>query len=224
MILRTRLMLNCPGCDEHKLISVTIIDDVAGPAICDACASRALTQRRHANHLTLAARLAPPASPEQRPFTLTDTSGHRFSFASHARGKLTYLYFGYTHCPDVCPLTMGDIAAALRRVKPNIRRRVEVVFVTVDPQRDTPWVLRSWLDHYNRSFIGLTGSNQAIRNAAQQAGVPLPPAPKNKNGSYGVTHSSFVFPFSPDGRAHVVYAQGFHAADYVHDMPLLLAM
>jgi protein SCO1 len=119
---------------------------------------------------------------------------------------------------------MGDIAAALRRVKPDVRRRVEVVFVTVDPHRDTPRVLRAWLDHYNRSFIGLTGSERAIRAAAQQAGVPLPPAPKNQKGSYGVTHSSFVLPFSPDGRAHVVYAQGFHAADYAHDMPLLLAM
>jgi hypothetical protein len=57
------MLLKCPGCDEHKLMSVTIIDDVAGPAMCDACIAQALTERRHANHLTLAARLAPPASP-----------------------------------------------------------------------------------------------------------------------------------------------------------------
>lgn len=167
--------------------------------------------------------LVPTPLPRTPTFTLTDTSGHPFSFATQASGKLAYLYFGYTHCPDVCPLTMGDIAAALRSVKPDVRRRVEVVFVTVDPHRDTPRVLRAWLDHYNRSFIGLTGSTRAVREAAQQSGVPLPPAPKNQKGSYSVTHSSFVLPFSPDGRAHVVYAQGFHVADYAHDMPLLLA-
>ena len=63
MIVRARMMLKCPGCDETKLMSVTIIDDVAGPAMCDACLAQALTKRRHANHLTPAARLAPPATP-----------------------------------------------------------------------------------------------------------------------------------------------------------------
>jgi protein SCO1 len=168
--------------------------------------------------------LVPTPLPRMPSFTLTDTSGHPFAFAGNARGKLTYLYFGYTHCPDVCPLTIAYIAAALRRVRPDIRRRVEVVFVTVDPRRDTPRVLRAWLNHYNRSFVGLTGTEQSIRRAAQAAGVPLPPAPKNQSGSYGLTHSSFVLPFSPDGKAHVVYAQGFRIADYAHDMPLLLAL
>ena len=63
MIVRTRMLLKCPACDEHKLMSVTIIDDVAGPTMCDACIAQALTKRRHASHLTLAARLAPPAAP-----------------------------------------------------------------------------------------------------------------------------------------------------------------
>ena len=62
MIVRTRIMLKCPGCDEHKLMRVTIIDDVAGPSMCDACIAQALTKRRHANHMGLAARLAPPGS------------------------------------------------------------------------------------------------------------------------------------------------------------------
>lgn len=166
--------------------------------------------------------LVPTPLPRRPTFTLTDTAGRPFAFASQARRKLTYLYFGYTHCPDVCPLTMHDIAAALRLVRPDVRRRVEVVFVSVDPRRDTGAVLRTWLDHYNRSFIGLTGSEQAIRTAALRAGVPLPPPPKNQKGSYGVDHSAFVLPFSPDGRAHVVYAEGFSPTDYAHDMPLLL--
>ncbi len=144
-------------------------------------------------------------------------------FAARTRGKLTYLYFGYTHCPDVCPTTIGDLAAALRSASPTVRSRVEVVFVTVDPARDTGPVLRAWLNHYNRSFIGLRGSEHAILAAGQAAGVPLLAPPRHHNRSYySVDHGALVLPFSPDGRAHVVYAQGFHAADYAHDMKLLL--
>ena len=154
-------------------------------------------------------------------FTLTDTAGHPFAFAARARGRLTYLYFGYTHCPDVCPLTMGNLAAALRRATPALRRKVQVVFVTVDPRRDTPRVLRAWLNNYNPSFIGLTGSEQAIRRAARDSGIPLPPPPRKQSNSDGVVHSSFVFPYSPDGHAHVLYTQGFSALDYAHDMRIL---
>ena len=125
----------------------------------------------------------PTPLPSLPHFTLTDTAGHPFSFAARARGKLTYLYFGYTHCPDVCPLTMANLAAALRHVTPAVRRKVLVVFVTVDPHRDTPSVLRAWLNNYNPSFIGLTGSEQAIRRAALDSGIPLPPPPQKRSGS-----------------------------------------
>jgi protein SCO1 len=166
--------------------------------------------------------LVPTPLPTVPRFTLTDTTGGRFSFAAHARGKLTYLYFGYTHCPDVCPLTMGTIAAALRRVSPIFRRRVQVVFVSVDPKRDTPRVLRHWLNRYNPTFIGLTGTEQQIQAAARATGIPLPPPQKHQSGSYSLDHSAFVLPYSPDGRAHVIYAQGFTVADYAHDIPILL--
>jgi protein SCO1/2 len=119
---------------------------------------------------------------------------------------------------------MGNLAVALRHVAPALRRRVQVVFVTVDPHRDTPRVLRAWLNHYNPSFIGLTGSEVAIRRAASDSGIPLPPPPKKQGGSYGVVHSAFVFPYSPDGHAHVLYTQGFSAVDYAHDMPILLRL
>ena len=166
--------------------------------------------------------LVPTPLPTVPTFTLTDTEGRSFSFAAHARGKLTYLYFGYTHCPDVCPLTMGTIAAALRMVSPAIRRNVQVVFVSVDPKRDTDSRLRNWLNHYNSTFVGLTGSEPEIRAAARATGIPLPPPQKHTGATYSLDHSAFVLPFSPDGRAHVIYAQGFTAADYAHDIPILL--
>jgi protein SCO1/2 len=166
--------------------------------------------------------LVPEPLPHKPRFTLTDTGGHPFSFAARARGKLTYLYFGYTHCPDACPATLGDLEYALRQQRPSLRPRIQVVFVTVDPRRDTRRALRVWLDHYNRRFIGLTGTERQIEAAEQAAGIPLAPPPRGKGRRYAVSHASFVLPYSPDGRAHVVYTQGFRPGAYAHDMPLLL--
>ena len=98
--------------------------------------------------------LVPQPLPRKPRFTLTDTAGRPFSFMTGTRGKLAYLYFGYTHCPDACPTTMVDLAAALRRQSSDARRRVEVVFVTVDPRRDTGPVLRKWLNHFNPRLRG----------------------------------------------------------------------
>ena len=108
-------------------------------------------------------------------------------------------------------------------MSPTVRRRVEVVFVTVDPTPDTAPVLRAWLDHYSRSFVGLRGSEPAILAAGRASGVPLVAPPRHHGRSYAVGHGALVVPYSPDGLAHVVYAQGFHAADYAHDMKLLLS-
>ena len=167
--------------------------------------------------------LVPQPLPRKPSFTLTDTAGRPFSFTARTRGKLAYLYFGYTHCPDACPTTMADLAAALHRQPADVRRRVEVVFVTVDPRRDTERVLRVWLNHFNHAFVGLTGTTNQIVSVEREAGVPLAPPEKVTGKNYSVAHSSLVLPFSPDGRAHVVYTLGFHTADYAHDMPLLLA-
>jgi protein SCO1/2 len=155
-------------------------------------------------------------------FTLTDTSGRPFDFAARTHGKLTYLYFGYTHCPDACPLTMSDLAYAIRRQPMSVRRRTEVVFVTVDPRRDSRRTLRTWLDHFGRSFVGLTGNRAQITAAERDAGVPVAPPEPHSNGRYAVAHSSLVLPYSPDDRAHVVYTVGFHPSDFAHDLPLLL--
>jgi protein SCO1 len=167
--------------------------------------------------------LVPTPLPRKPRFTLTDTAGRPFSFTARTRQKLAYLYFGYTHCPDACPTTIADLAAALHRQPADVRGRVEVVFVTVDPRRDTERVLRAWLNHFNHAFIGLTGTQNQIMAVERQAGVPLAPPEKVTGKNYSVAHSSLVLPFSPDGRAHVVYTLGFHTADYAHDMPLLLA-
>jgi protein SCO1/2 len=167
--------------------------------------------------------LVPEPFPTKPSFTLTDTSGRPYSFTQATRGKLTYLFFGYTHCPDACPATMSYIKYALSRQPTRIRNQVAVVFVTVDPARDKPKVLRSWLNHYASSFVGLTGSLPEIGEVEHMAGVPTAILQKRKGvTSYDVEHSSVLFVYSPDDRSHVVYATGFKPQDYAHDLPILL--
>ena len=165
----------------------------------------------------------PTPLPVKPDFTLTDTAGKPYNFGAATAGKLTYLFFGYTHCPDACPATMSYLAYALRTVPAAVRKQVDVVFVSVDPRRDTGPVIRNWLNHYNRSFVGVRGTVQQIGVLEHEAGVPTAIAVR-RHGSvdYQVEHSSILFVYSPDDRAHVVYAQGFKATDYAHDMPLLL--
>jgi protein SCO1 len=117
---------------------------------------------------------------------------------------------------------MADIATAFDRQSASVRSRIVVVFVTVDPRRDTGPVLRRWLDHFGHSFVGLTGTQAAIETAERAAGVPLAPPEKVKGKNYSVAHSTYLLPYSPDDLAHVVYVQGFHSSDYAHDMRLLL--
>lgn len=154
-------------------------------------------------------------------FTLVDTTGEEFEFAAETRGRLTLLYFGYTHCPDVCPTQMADIAVALQRVPAEVARHVVTVFVTTDPARDTGPVLRSWLDNFSTSFVGLTGTDAQI--AAAETAVGLPPSSSQSvgGGNYTVSHSAEVLAFTGDNVSHVVYPAGVGVAAYAHDLPKL---
>jgi hypothetical protein len=105
-------------------------------------------------------------------FTLVDTSAVPFDFWQKTGGHVTLLFFGYTRCPDVCPLHMSNIAMALKQLPTHVVDQIKAVFVTTDPARDTPAVLRSWLDHFDKRFIGLTGSDAAIEAAQRAAALP----------------------------------------------------
>ncbi len=165
--------------------------------------------------------LIPSPLPVKPNFTLPDTAGTPYNFDAETKGKLTYLFFGYTHCPDACPATMSYLKYALQMQSPAFRKKVTVVFVTVDPRRDTGPVLRRWLNHYSRTFVGITGTLKQIGIVEHEAGVPTA-IRVSGSANYQVEHSSILFVYSPDDRAHVVYAQGFKPADYAHDMPILM--
>ena len=167
--------------------------------------------------------LVPTPFPVKPSFTLTDTSGKAYSFGKATHGKLTYLFFGYTHCPDACPATMSYLAYALRQQPASVRRQVAVVFVTVDPKRDSGPVIRRWLDHFDVTFVGLTGTQAQIAEAERAAKVPEAVLqPPSANGKYTVGHASQVIAYTLDDEAHLVYPFGIRQTDWARDLPKLL--
>jgi len=162
-----------------------------------------------------------PPLPKPR-FILADTSGRPFDFSAATKGYVTLLFFGYTYCPDQCPMHMANLSAALKKLPAGTADQVKLVFVTTDPARDTPQVLRRWLDLFGRSFIGLTGTERAIDTVQRMAGVPVATKTGPANGNYAVAHANFVLAYSKDDLAHVIYPGGVSKDDWVHDLPLLI--
>jgi protein SCO1/2 len=155
-------------------------------------------------------------------FTLTDTSGAPFDFRQRTQGYVTLLFFGYTYCPDQCPMHMTALGAALKRMPSAIADQVKLVFVTTDPARDTSQVLRRWLDFFDRRSTGLTGTEAAIESVQRAAGVPVASKAGPANGNYSVAHANFVIAYSKDNLAHVIYPGGVSKEDWIHDLPQLV--
>lgn len=154
---------------------------------------------------------------------LTDTSGRPFQLREQTAGKVTLLYLGYTHCPDVCPTHMADVARALDKLPASTASQVSVVFITTDPERDTPEALRKWLDFFDERFVGLTGTREEINRVQSLLGVN--PASKTDlgGGNYAVNHAAFVMAFTPeDQKARLVYPAGMSSEDYAADLRSLI--
>jgi len=166
--------------------------------------------------------LVTPPLPKPR-FTLTDTAGVPFDFWRETQGYVTLLFFGYARCPDQCPLHMANIAVSLKKIPTAVADQVKVVFVTTDPARDSPPVLRSWLDHFDQRFIGLTGSEAAIEAAQRAARVPSARTTARTGADYAVAHASFVLVYTKDNLAHLIYPSGMTQEDWAHDLPNLVA-
>ncbi len=151
--------------------------------------------------------------------TLTDTSGKPYNLVQRTAGRAMLLYFGYTHCPDVCPTTMGDIAVALSKLPAAQQQQIDVVFISTDPAVDTPSTIQTWLNSFNPKFIGLTGDINTIIKAAQSVGVFVA-APK---AGQEPVHGAEVLGFLPsDNKAHVLYTSGVPWQDFAHDLPLMI--
>ncbi|CCA57025.1 MULTISPECIES: SCO family protein [Streptomyces] len=164
-----------------------------------------------------------------RPFTkpglvLTDTKGQKYDLRERTKGKPTLIYFGYTHCPDVCPLTMSNIAIAKKQLPKADQDKLQVVFVTTDPERDTSAELAKWLPAAgDPSFTGLTGEFSTIQAGARQIGIGIDPPKKEKDGTVVSMHGAQVIAFSPTtDQGYVLYGEDATVDDYAKDLPKLI--
>jgi protein SCO1/2 len=150
---------------------------------------------------------------------LTDHNGKPRTLADF-RGRVVTVFFGFTHCPDVCPTTLAEMAQVMKDLGPDADK-LQVLFVTVDPERDTPQVLKQYVPSFNPSFLGLYGDAAATARAAKEFKVFYQKHP-DKNGGYSMDHSAGTFVLDRQGRPRLFaqYGQG-HAA-LAHDIRILI--
>ncbi|MFC9844268.1 SCO family protein [Streptomyces sp. NPDC060223] len=160
---------------------------------------------------------------EKPDLVLTDAEGKKYDLRAETKGDPTLIYFGYTHCPDVCPLTMNNLAVAKKALPKAEQDKLRVVFVTTDPDRDTPAELSKWLKGIDSDFIGLTGDFATIQAGARTLGISIEPTSKDKNGKLVSVHGTQVIAFSPktDG-GYVLYGEDATVDDYIKDLPKLI--
>jgi len=183
--------------------------------------------------ILLAALLA-ACSPEAAKFRSTDITGADFGKAlaltghdgkprtlADFRGKLVVLFFGYTHCPDICPTTLADMAAVMKQLGPDAAR-VQVLFATVDPERDTPEVLSKYVPAFDASFLGLSGDAAATQRAAKEFRIFYEKRPGGAPGAYTVDHSAQSYVLDGQGRLRLFVKQDRIAQDLAGDLRMLL--
>lgn len=153
-------------------------------------------------------------------FRLSDHEGNKRTL-SDFKGKVVVLFFGYTHCPDVCPATMGNLAAAMEKLGPDAAR-VQVLFVTVDPDRDTPAVLQQYLSAFNPNFLGLSGNAQAIKDVVKEFKIVAQKQPGESPGHHTVDHSTGTYIFDAAGKLRLYVTSDKDADVFAHDIYELL--
>jgi len=156
------------------------------------------------------------------PFRLIDHNGKTVTEADF-RGRYMLIYFGYSFCPDVCPTTLAVMAQALEKLGGKAQRIVPIL-ITIDPERDTPQVLNDYVKAFGPGFVGLTGSEAAIKDVEKKYRVyavkkPLDPS-KGSGGNYGVDHSSVLYLMGPDGKLVNFYDEAVSPDDLAKDLRL----
>ena len=151
-------------------------------------------------------------------FSVRGSDGAPLSLSRY-RGKVVVLGFGYTSCPNVCPATLAVLAQAQRKLGP-LASQVQVIYLTVDPERDSTERLKQYLAAFDSSFVGGTGS--AAQMAAVRASYGVSAEKVGSGKDYGVAHSSFIYLITRDGKLRALMPFGHKADDYVHDISMLL--
>jgi protein SCO1/2 len=149
-------------------------------------------------------RLFPPK--EAFDFSLTDQDAQPFQL-HQLRGKVVLFLFGFTHCPNICPTTLTNLAAICQKLTPEQRKQVQVLFLSVDPKRDTPAALKNYVPWFDSNIVGLTGSRQAIDRTVQEYGgsYEIVPGSSKDPNDYGVNHSAYIYLINPAGQLELLY-------------------
>jgi protein SCO1/2 len=155
-----------------------------------------------------------------RQLALPDAGGKPRTLAEF-KGKVTVVFFGFTQCPDVCPTTLAEIAEVKRQLGPD-GDKVQAVFVTVDPERDTPEVVGAYVAGFGPDFVGLRGSLEQTQAAAKEFKVFFAKVPGKADGSYTIDHTAGSFVFDPQGRVRLFIRHGGGAEVMAGDLKLLL--
>jgi protein SCO1 len=139
-----------------------------------------------------------PNPKEIGPFMLMDQNGNAFGL-EQLTGKWSFLFFGYTNCPDICPITLTVLAHVYEKLSEQGQvKNIQVIFVSVDPDRDTPEVINLYVNYFNKNFIGLTGSEEQIASLSGQIGIVHMRGEEKISGEYIVDHTASVFLLSPE--------------------------
>ncbi|NID16800.1 SCO family protein [Luteibacter yeojuensis] len=155
-------------------------------------------------------------------FKLTDDNGKTVTGADY-KGKVALMYFGYTHCPDVCPLTLTQLHVVLDRLGPAADN-VRILFVSVDPARDTPAVMHAYVNAFDKRAVGLSGSDAAVEALAKRYRSAFTREPDRGDGNYEVSHSSAIYFFDAEGKARLLATPSASQDDIVHDLHLLTSL
>lgn len=154
---------------------------------------------------------------------LTDHNGRPVTLETF-RGKLVVLFFGYTHCPDVCPTTLSDMAQALRLLPPAVAGKVQVLFVSVDPERDTPETLKAYVPYFHPDFLGLYGTPEEVAKAATEFKVAFRKHVEPGATGYLVDHSAGSYVLDEKGRLRLYLPFAHPPGDIAHDLSTLAAV
>lgn len=155
-------------------------------------------------------------------FELTSDEGRRLS-AADSDGKVRLMFFGYTSCPDICPLTLGRLSAVLHELPPEQREQVRVLFVSVDPRRDTVDKLHDYVGYFGEQVVGLRGEEAALRELAKRYRTTFGYGEPDPSGFYEVSHSSGVYVFDRQGRARLLFRPEDSIASMAADLQKLLS-
>ena len=153
-------------------------------------------------------------------FDLADGKGRRWKLADF-RGKVTVVFFGFTQCPDVCPTTMIELAEVKKRLGAD-GERVQGIFVTIDPERDTPEVLEAYVANFGAGFVGLRGSAEETAAVAKHFKIYYNKVPGKTPTSYTMDHTAGSYVFDAGGRVRLFTRHGTGAEALAHDLKLLL--